>query len=130
MFSDVLIILLICIIVPTADLSAPLDFPPGEIEVAEKKRVYETCKAKVQTIQQAYDTLVDAVEGYKALLTTLIEESNPQDEHDKHLLVVANLQRNTTNGLLGTLDTELHDDLTRLSDRVIRFKHLEDGTFV
>ncbi len=98
--------------------------------MAENKRVYETCKAKVHTIQQAYDALVDAVEGYKALLTTLIEESNPQDEHDKHLLVVANLQRNTTNGLLGTLDTELHDDLTRLSDRVIRFKHLEDGTFV
>ncbi len=98
--------------------------------MVEKKRVYETCKAKVLTIQEAYDALVDAVEDYKKLLTTLIEESNPHDEHDKHLLVVANLQRNTTNGLLGTLDTDLHDDLTRLSDRVIRFKHLEDGTFV
>jgi len=32
--------------------------------------------------------------------------------------------------LLGTLDTEFHDDLTRLSDRVIRFKHLEDGIFI
>ena len=59
-----------------------------------------------------------------------IEESNADDEYDKHLLVVANLQRNTANGLLGTLDTELHDDLTRLSDRVIRFKHLEDGIFI
>ena len=98
--------------------------------MVEKKRVYETCKAKVLTIQEAYDALVDAVEDYKNLLTTLIEESNPNDEHDKHLLVVANLQRNTTNGLLGTLDTDLHDDLTRLSDRVIRFKHLEDGTFI
>src|SRR2546421_456381 len=98
--------------------------------MVEKKRVYETCKAKVLTIQEAYDVLVDAVEDYKKLLTTLIEESNPNDEHDKHLLVVANLQRNTTNGLLGTLDTDLHDDLTRLSDRVIRFKHLEDGTFI
>jgi hypothetical protein len=98
--------------------------------MVEKKRVYETCKAKVLTIQEAYDALVDAVEDYKKLLTTLIEESNPHEEYDKHLLVVANLQRNTTNGLLGTLDTDLHDDLTRLSDRVIRFKHLEDGTFV
>ncbi|HAH00314.1 MAG TPA: hypothetical protein DCL75_16015 [Ktedonobacter sp.] len=98
--------------------------------MVEKKRVYETCKAKVLTIQEAYDALVDAVEDYKKLLTTLIEESNPNEEYDKHLLVVANLQRNTTNGLLGTLDTDLHDDLTRLSDRVIRFKHLEDGTFV
>lgn len=96
----------------------------------EKKRVYETCKAKVLTIQETYDALVDAVEDYKNLLTTLIEESNPHEEYAKHLLVVANLQRNTTNGLLGTLDTDLHDDLTRLSDRVIRFKHLEDGTFV
>ena len=59
-----------------------------------------------------------------------IEESNADDEYDKHLLVVANLQRNTAHGLLGTLDTELHDDLTRLSDRVIRFKHLEDGIFI
>ncbi len=98
--------------------------------MAEQKGVYETCKGKVRAIQEAYDALVDAVEDYKALLTTLIEEANPNDEHDKHLLVVANLQRNTTNGLLGTLDTELHDDLIRLSDRVIRFKHLEDGIFI
>ena len=98
--------------------------------MTKKKGVYATCKAKVGTIQEAYDALVDAVEDYKALLTTLIEESNADDEYDKHLLVVANLQRNTANGLLGTLDTELHDDLIRLSDRVIRFKHLEDGIFI
>ena len=98
--------------------------------MTQKKGMYETCKAKVRAIQEAYDTLVDAVEDYKALLTTLIEETDQNDEYDKHLLVVANLQRNTTNGLLGTLDTDLHDDLTRLSDRVIRFKHLEDGMFV
>ena len=96
----------------------------------EKEGVYEAYQAKVRTIQEAYDALVDAVEDYKALLTTLIEEANPSDEYDKHLVVVANLQRNTTNGLLGTLDTDLHDDLIRLSDRVIRFKHLEDGMFI
>lgn len=95
-----------------------------------KKEVYAACKAKVRAIEEAYDTLVDAVEEYKALLTTLIEEANPEDEQDKHLLVVANLQRNTTNGLLNTLDSELHDDLIRLSDRVIRFKHWEDGIFI
>ena|SRR5947209_6524948 len=98
--------------------------------MAEKKEVYETCKAKVRAIQKAYDALIDAVEDYKTLLTALIEESNPSDEYDKHLLVVANLQRNTANGLLGTLDTDLHDDLIRLSDRVIRFKHIEDGMFI
>ena len=98
--------------------------------MAQKKGAYETCKAKVLTIQEAYDALVDAVEDYKALLTTLIEEAQPDDEYNKHLLVVANLQRNTANGLLGTLGTDLHDDLIRLSDRVIRFKHLEDGLFI
>jgi hypothetical protein len=98
--------------------------------MTEKKGIYDTCKAKVRTIQEAYDALVDAVEDYKVLLTELIDEADPNEEYDKHLLVVANLQRNTTNGLLGTLDTDLHDDLTRLSDRVIRFKHLEDGMFI
>jgi hypothetical protein len=98
--------------------------------MTEKKGIYDTCKAKVRTIQEAYDALIDAVEDYKVLLTELIDEADPNEEYDKHLLVVANLQRNTTNGLLGTLDTDLHDDLTRLSDRVIRFKHLEDGTFI
>lgn len=98
--------------------------------MSEKKAVYETCKARVREIQAAYDALVDAVEGYKALLTTLIEEADASDEHDQHLLVVANLQRNTTNGLLNTLDTEFHDDLIRLSDRVIRFKHLDDDVFI
>jgi hypothetical protein len=98
--------------------------------MTEKKGIYDTCKAKVRTIQEAYDALIDAVEDYKVLLTELIDEANPNEEYDKHLLVVANLQRNTTNGLLGTLDTDLHDDLTRLSDRVIRFKHLEDGMFI
>ncbi len=98
--------------------------------MTEKKAVYETCKAKVRAIEAAYDALASAVEDYKSLLTTLIEEANADDEHDKHLLVVANLQRNTTNGLLGTLDTEFHDDLIRLSDRVIRFKHVDDDIFV
>ncbi|HLX40837.1 MAG TPA: hypothetical protein VKR42_09900 [Ktedonobacteraceae bacterium] len=98
--------------------------------MTEKKDVYMRCKAKVRAIQEAYDALVDAAEDYKALLTTLIEESDPNDESEKHLLVVANLQRNTANGLLTTLDSDVHDDLTRLSDRVIRFKHWEDGLFV
>lgn len=98
--------------------------------MAKKPGIYNTCKARVEAIQEAYDALVDAVENYKALLTTIIEECDPNDDYDKHLHVVATLQGNTTNGLLGTLDNELHDDLTRLSDRVIRFKHLEDGMFV
>lgn len=97
--------------------------------MAEKKGVYAACKAQVRAIEEAYDALVEAVEEYKALLTTLIDEANAEDEQEKHLLVVANLQRNTAKGLLCTLDTDLHDDLIRLSDRVIRFKHWEDGIF-
>ncbi len=102
----------------------------GEAEMVKKQGVYDACKAKVVDIQEAYDEFVNAIEEYKGLLTKLIEECDPNDEQDKHLLVVANLQRNTTNGLINTLDTDIHDDLTRLSDRVIRFKHWEDGLFV
>ena len=98
--------------------------------MSKQEGIYETCKAKVRAIEEAYDAMVDAVEEYRALLTSLIERADPNDEQDKHLLVIANLQRNTTNGLMATLDNELHDDLTRLSDRVIRFKHWEDGMFV
>ncbi len=98
--------------------------------MVEKKGIYDACKVKVRLIQEHYDALFDAVEDYKTLLTTLLSECDPNVEYDKHLAVVANLQRNTVNGLLGTLDTDLHDDLTRLSDRVIRFKHLEDGIFL
>ncbi len=87
-------------------------------------------KQRYIAIQEAYDALVEAAEDYKALLTTLMQESDADDESEKHLLVVANLQRNTVNGLIGTLDNDVHDDLTRLSDRVIRFKHWEDGVFV
>ena len=95
-----------------------------------KQGVYDSCKARVRAIQEAYDALVEAVEDYRGLLTTLIAECDSNDEQEKHLLVVANLQRNTTNGLINTLDTDLHDDLIRLSDRVIRFKHWEDDVFV
>jgi len=98
--------------------------------MVKKQGIYVACKAKVLAIQEAYDEIVNSVEEYKALLTRLIEDSDPNDADDKHLLVVANLQRNTTNGLINTLDTDIHDDLTRLSDRVIRFKHWEDGLFV
>jgi hypothetical protein len=96
----------------------------------EKNGVYDSCKANVRAIQEAYDRLVEAVEAYRAQLTSLIERADAQDAQDKHLLVIANLQRNTAGGLMSTLDNELHDDLTRLSDRVIRFKHWENGTFV
>ena len=98
--------------------------------MVKKEGIYDECKAKVQTIQEAYDAFVNTVEEYKTLLTNLIDDINPNDADEKHLLVVANLQRNTTNGLINTLDTDIHDDLIRLSDRVIRFKHWEDGLFV
>ncbi len=98
--------------------------------MVKKQGIYVACKAKVLAIQEAYDEFVNSVEEYKALLTRLIEDSDPNEADEKHLLVVANLQRNTTNGLINTLDTDIHDDLTRLSDRVIRFKHWEDGLFV
>jgi predicted RNA-binding protein with PUA domain len=99
-------------------------------KMVKKEGIYNVCKAKVVDIQEAYDEFVNAIEEYKGILTKLIEECDPNDEQDKHLLVIANLQRNTTNGLINTLDTDIHDDLTRLSDRVIRFKHWEDGLFV
>ena len=98
--------------------------------MVKKQGIYDVCKAKVVDIQEAYDEFVNAIEEYKELLTKLIAECDPNDQQDKHLLVVANLQRNTTNGLINTLDTDIHDDLTRLSDRVLRFKHWEDGLFV
>ena len=98
--------------------------------MVKKQGIYVACKAKVLAIQEAYDEFVNSVEEYKAMLTRLIEDSDPNEADEKHLLVVANLQRNTTNGLINTLDTDIHDDLTRLSDRVIRFKHWEDGLFV
>ena len=98
--------------------------------MVKKEGVYDACKVKVLAIQETYDEFVNTVEEYKTLLTSLINASDPEDAYDKHLLVVANLQRNTTNGLINTLDTDIHDDLTRLSDRVIRFKHWEDGLFV
>ena len=96
----------------------------------EKKGIYDACKAKVHLIEEQYDALFDAVEEYKALLTTILAECDANVEYDKHMQVVANLQRNTVNGFLSTLDTDLHDDLIRLSDRVIRFKHAEDGIFL
>ncbi len=98
--------------------------------MVEKIGVYELAKARVRTIQEAYDALIEAAEDYKTWVEGLIAQCGPDDEQDKHLSVVANLQRNTTNGLLNTLDTDLHDDLIRLSDRVIRYKHWEDGVFV
>ena len=98
--------------------------------MVKKQDVYRVCKAKVVDIQEAYDEFVNAIEEYQELRTKLIAECDPNDQQDKHLLVVANLQRNTTNGLINTPDTDIHDDLTRLSDRVIRFKHWEDGLFV
>lgn len=98
--------------------------------MVKQQHVYATCKAHVASIQEAYDAFAQEIERYKELLDTLIAECDPNDDNDQHLRVVANLQRNTANGLLNTLDTDIHDDLTRLSDRVIRFKHWEDGHFV
>ena len=98
--------------------------------MVKKQDVYRVCKAKVVDIQEAYDEFVNAIEEYQELRTKLIAECDTNDQQDKHLLVVANLQRNTTNGLINTLDTDIHDDLTRLSDRVLSFKHWEDGLFV
>ena len=96
----------------------------------EKSGMYAACKAKVQAIEAAYDALVAATEAYQEFLTMQIAQANPADDSENHFLVVANLQRNTATGIINTLDTDAHDDLIRLSDRVIRFKHWEEGVFV
>lgn len=98
--------------------------------MVEKTGVYAMCKAKVQAIEAAYDQLAQAIEAYQATLNGLIAQADPADADDQHLLVTANLQLKTANGLLNTIETDLNDDLIRLSDRVIRFKHWEDGVFV
>lgn len=95
-----------------------------------KEGVYASCKARVGAIQDAYDQLVAAVEAYRDHLKALSATADPNDDSDKQFLTVANLQRATDEGLLATLDSEVHDDLVRLSDRVIRFKHWEDGVFL
>ncbi len=98
--------------------------------MVEKTGVYAMCKEKVQAIEAAYDQLADAIEAYQKTLQGLIAQADPDDKDEQHLLVTANLQLKTANGLLSTVENELHDDLIRLSDRVIRFKHWEDGEFV
>jgi hypothetical protein len=101
-----------------------------ELIMVEKTGVYAICKAKVQAIEAAYDQIAQAIEAYQATLNGLIAQADPADEDEQHLLVTANLQLKTANGLLNTVETDLNDDLIRLSDRVIRFKHWEDGVFV
>lgn len=84
---------------------------------------YDRCRAGVQKVEAAYDELLQALDSYEATLISL-----PRD--DEKLVIALDMQVKGVTRLKDLLESEVLDRLIRFSDRVIRIKHWEDGTFV
>lgn len=84
---------------------------------------YDRCRAGVQQVEAAYDELLQALDSYEAILKSL-----PRD--DEKLVIALDMQVKGVTRLKDLLESEVLDRMIRFSDRVIRIKHWEDGTFV
>jgi hypothetical protein len=85
--------------------------------------IYDRCKERVQAIEQAYDALMHEIDAYERVLSGFGGE-------DAELRIALGMQLGGVRRLRETLEGEALDNLLRFSDRVIRLRHWEDGTFV
>ncbi len=85
--------------------------------------VYEACRSEVAGIREAYEALLDRIEGYERLLAGI-------DSPSREAQLAVGMQATGAKRLRELLETEGLDALIRFADRVIRIRHWEDGTFL
>lgn len=107
-----------------APRTLPKPPPPTQTDL------YSAAEAQVRAVQDAYTQLLEQVERYRAWVQAVVaeEQAKPAPDHAKLQSLGPQLKYLTE--LTDALDGPTHDALIRVSDRVIRIKHWQDGAFI
>lgn len=105
-------------------ISGNADLQPAE------DTLYPAAKGLVDEIEGSYTALMDAIDAYRGWLEGTTRQEQAQAEPDDIKLRALNPQLRYLMELQGVLEGPAHDGLVRVSDRVVRIQHWEDGVFI
>ncbi len=91
---------------------------------------FEAALTLVRRIEHDYLELMRAVDAYRSWLEAELEAENGKLERDEAKLQALAPQLRYLSELQDELEGRAHDGLVRVSDRVVRIKHWQDGEFI
>lgn len=117
------------------DLPSPLEGEPGCPPAGGGVRgnsgdPYATAQSHVATIQDNYTALMASLDAYRTWLQTEVAAEQGRSQPDATKLQALNPQLKYLDELAAALEGPAHDGLVRVSDRVVRIRHWQDGTFI
>lgn len=95
-----------------------------------KGGVYARARAHVEDIQRRYAELMEELDDYRSFLEALGAEERSRERPDDIKLQAINPQLTYINELQRALEGPAHDGLVRVTDRVVRIRHWEEGVFL
>lgn len=92
--------------------------------------VYGEALAQTRAIGAAFDTLVERIAGYRAWLEARVAAEKALPHPDLLKLQALGPQLTYLEELSAAIDRPAHDALVRVSDRVVRIRHWQEGVFL
>jgi hypothetical protein len=114
---------------PDVDEDAPLSATEASLDLPDED-LYASARRQVEDIQATYGAMMEAVDRYRGWLDATIAAERAKPTPDGVKLQAFLPQRRYLDELQAALETSAHDGLVRVSDRVVRIKHWEDGAFI
>ncbi len=115
---------------PDEDPQRPtLERPPVAAVVATEE-VYPRARAMTGAIESAYSELMQHVDAYREWLQAELTEEQQREEPDRVKIEALRPQLRYVEELAASLEGPAHDGLVRVSDRVVRIRHWEEGVFI
>lgn len=106
------------------------DCPTTTPQSSATDDVYTDAHAHTRAIGAAFDTLVERIAAYRTWVEAQVaaEKSAPQPDSAK--LQALGPQLTYLQELSAAIDGPAHDALVRVSDRVVRIRHWQEGVFL
>lgn len=113
--------------VPATAAPAPA---PAAAAAPPSGDLFAAARARAAEIQAAYGGLMAAVDRYRAWLQAEVAAEQAKPEPDRIKLQALGPQVKYLAELSAALEGPTHDALVRVSDRVVRIRHWQEGVFI
>lgn len=110
---------------PTPDTRPPVSRPSSP-----DPDLYTVARQHTAEIQDVYGQLLDAVTRYRYWIQSEVDTERAKPQPDNAKLQALNPQVTYLNELARVLEGPAHDGLVRVSDRVVRIRHWQEGVFI
>ncbi|GAC1325754.1 MAG: hypothetical protein NVSMB2_24490 [Chloroflexota bacterium] len=115
---------------PDVDVLEHPSAAPAEARNFTDSDLHAAAAAQTSAIGAAFDTLVERIATYRAWVEAQVSAEQARAYPDSAKLQALGPQLTYVNELSAAIDGPAHDALVRVSDRVVRIRHWQDGVFL